>query len=70
MRTLDFDVIRSEARRRSCEVRLRAGMDTRKDQPHDDAHWEALLRADQSRLLAWQASGRWSWTGQRSITFR
>lgn len=57
-RVFDFDTVRAETVRQAGDVRLRAGMGIPKDQSHDDAHWEAQLQADRSRLESWLASGR------------
>jgi hypothetical protein len=65
MRTLSYDAIRHEVRVRSAVVRVAVGMDTRRDQPHDEAQWQALLRLDQERLQRWLATGKLRILGPR-----
>ena len=65
MRTLSYDAVRQDARARSAAVRVAVGMDSRKDQPHDDAQWQALMRLDQDRLQLWLASGKLRILGPR-----
>jgi hypothetical protein len=66
---LDFDAVRAQAQRRACEVRVAAGDGTHKDQPHDDAFWEAQFMADQARLNRRLATGEWVFTGPRSLVW-
>jgi hypothetical protein len=65
MRTLSFDAVRQVARARSAEVRVAVGLDSRRDQPHDDEQWQALMRLDQERLRRWMASGKLRILGPR-----
>ena len=66
---LDFDVVRARAQRLAIDVRLAAGRDTHKDQPHDDAFWEAQCMADHARLKRWLDSGEWVFTGPRTLVW-
>jgi hypothetical protein len=46
-------------------VRVAVGLDARRDQPHDEAQWQALLRLDQERLQRWLATGKLRILGPR-----
>lgn len=70
MRRLRFADVRAAAIARAAEVRLRAGMDTRKDQPHDDEFWDNQLRMDQQRLNDWYRTGKLVRLGPRRFFFR
>lgn len=65
MKTLVYDDVRREARARSAAIRVAVGMDTCKDQPHDDEQWRALLRLDQQRMQRWLACGKLRILGPR-----
>ena len=65
MRTLSYEAVRQDARARSAAVRVAVGLETRKDQPHDDEQWQALMRLDQERLQRWLASGKLRILGPR-----
>jgi hypothetical protein len=65
MRTLSFDAVRQDARARSAAVRVAVGLDSRRDQPHDDEQWQALMRVDQERLQRWLATGKLKILGPR-----
>lgn len=65
MRTLSFDAVRQAARTRSAAVRVAVGLDSRRDQPHDDEQWLALMRVDQERLQRWLATGKLKILGRR-----
>ena len=65
MRTLSYDAVRQDARARSAAVRVAVGRGTSKDQPHDDAQWQALLRVDRERLQRWLATGKLRILGPR-----
>lgn len=65
MRTLSFDAVRQAARARSAAVRVAVGLDSRKDQAHDEAQWQALMRLDQERLQRWLATGKLRILGPR-----
>ena len=70
MRSIRYDELKEAARRRAAEVRLRAGMDSRKDQPHDDEQWAAQLRADRARRDHWLATGVLVYLGPRRMRLR
>ena len=64
-RILNYLEIRAEALSRGGEVKVLAGLDTRKDQPHDAAYWEAQARACRIRWDTWIATGRLEILGPR-----
>ena len=64
-RILNYQEIRAEALSRGGEVKVLAGLDTRKDQPHDAAYWEAQTRAWRIRWDTWIATGRLEILGPR-----
>lgn len=70
MRTVSYDIFRQEARARSAAVRVAVGLDSRKDQQHDEEQWRALMRLDQERLLRWLATGRLRILGPRRFALR
>ncbi len=65
MRSLSYDAVRQDARARSAAVRVAVGLESRKDQPHDEAQWQALMRLDQERMQRWLASGKLRILGPR-----
>ena len=64
-RRWNYDAVRAEAIARQATVRTFAGMDTVRDQPHDDEHWLAQYRADRARMINWYATGKLVATGPR-----
>lgn len=70
MRRLNFAAVRATAMSRAAKVRLHAGMDTHKNQPHDDEQWGALLRMDQRRLAKWYHTGKLVRLGPRRLFYR
>lgn len=64
-RILNYQEIRAEALSRGGEVKVLAGLTTRKDQPHDADYWEAQARACRIRWDTWIATGRLEILGPR-----
>lgn len=64
-RTLNFHEVRQQALARGGEVKVWAGLSTRKDQPHDEDYWAAQARACLIRWDLWIASGRLEILGPR-----
>lgn len=57
-RILSYHEIRAEALARGGEVKVLAGLVTRKDQPHDTDYWEVQARICRIRWDTWIATGR------------
>jgi len=70
MRRLDFTTVRKHAAANAVQIRLAAGMDSKKNQPHDDEQWAALSKANAERRKRWKESGKLEFTGPRSAIMR
>lgn len=67
MKYVTFAEVRRKAQAIAGPVRVASGLDSAKDQPHDEAHWQALYRLDAARLARLLADGTWEFTGPRRM---